>query len=510
MRTSGRVGLGALVLSVIGTMGWGAAPSDAALGDPEQVDVSTAGIPADDVGSPTDMSGNGRYITFTSPATNLVPGDTNGVGDVFLRDRVAGTTRLVSTSGSPANAPSYGASVSDDGRYVAFTSSATNLAGGAGGVFLKDMTTGTVRRIGLGGSAEISDNGRYVAYGTVWETRRWDRAAGTSVPVNAGGSPQISGSGRFVVTRTFDEWSQPSYLFTDLDAGTTRDLWQKAEDSPDYSWDDVPSSPLLSANGRYVGFSTDGSGFHPADLGESEEIYLVDTANGDKYLRATAEWVNQIYGYDAPIAISGNGRVLAFFTDIRQLVVYDRVSGMTTVVTGNKDYGDVVLDSTGSRVAYQDEGNGIYTGTIPACTINGTTGEDTLVGTPDRDVICGHGGNDVIEGRGGNDVLAGGPGTDTVSFSRSNHDVVLRLYTWRSTGAGIDEVYGFENIDGSAYDDLLVGDNKRNRLRGLAGNDELLGHGDDDALVGGGGTDRCIGGRGTDTALACEIVSGVP
>src|SRR5690349_18590047 len=66
------------------------------------------------------VSAHARYVAFASAAANLVPGDTNGVQDIFLRDRLAGTTRLVSvsTTGGPANNFGIFPAISADGRYV--------------------------------------------------------------------------------------------------------------------------------------------------------------------------------------------------------------------------------------------------------------------------------------------------------------------------------------------------------------------------------------------------------
>jgi hypothetical protein len=98
------------------------------------------------------MSSDARYIVFESWSTNLVPNDTNGARDVFLRDRVAGTTTRVSISatGSQALGESYGPNISHDGRYVLFISNAKNLIPGDTTTdpqaFIRDMTTGEVRR----------------------------------------------------------------------------------------------------------------------------------------------------------------------------------------------------------------------------------------------------------------------------------------------------------------------------------------------------------------------------
>ena len=95
------------------------------------------------------VSTNGQFVVFQSDASNLVPNDTNGVTDIFVRDLVAGTTTLVSvsTNGGPANGASTDPVMTPDGRYVAFISSASNLVpgdtNGIPDVFVRDLVAGT-------------------------------------------------------------------------------------------------------------------------------------------------------------------------------------------------------------------------------------------------------------------------------------------------------------------------------------------------------------------------------
>ena len=95
-----------------------------------------------------DVSVNGRYVVFQSSSTNLVPGDTNARIDVFLRDTALNKTRLISKAraGGPANGDSTDAVVSDDGKIIVFTSTASNIvAGDTNGkpdVFRTDLSTG--------------------------------------------------------------------------------------------------------------------------------------------------------------------------------------------------------------------------------------------------------------------------------------------------------------------------------------------------------------------------------
>lgn len=111
-------------------------------------------VAALDADSPA-LSADGRFIVFSSLATDLVSGDTNGVADIFVRDRLTGTTERVSVAadGTQANQESRRPALSADGRYVAFYSLATNLLpGGTNGVadlFVKDRLTGAIERVNV-------------------------------------------------------------------------------------------------------------------------------------------------------------------------------------------------------------------------------------------------------------------------------------------------------------------------------------------------------------------------
>lgn len=124
---------------------WDVWVRDRRTGTTSRVSQSTAGVPGDSSSCGQSLSPDGRYVSFTSDATNLVPGDTNGVADVFLRDLRAGTTVRTSLTadGRQGNDGSYSGVVTRDGRYVAFASTATNLVSGdtngVGDAFLRRM-----------------------------------------------------------------------------------------------------------------------------------------------------------------------------------------------------------------------------------------------------------------------------------------------------------------------------------------------------------------------------------
>jgi Tol biopolymer transport system component len=149
-----------------------------------RVNIASNGAQANDTSSGSSLSADGRYVAFTSSATNLVVGDTNQAGDVFVHDRQTGTTtrESLASNGTQANGVSYEPSLSADGRYVAFTSTATSLLEGPPSsyifpyVFVRDRQTRTIKLASVtndntqsnnqsyGNRSSLSADGRYIAF----------------------------------------------------------------------------------------------------------------------------------------------------------------------------------------------------------------------------------------------------------------------------------------------------------------------------------------------------------
>jgi Tol biopolymer transport system component len=204
------------------------------------------------------MSAGGRFIAFESDATNLIPGDTNGSRDVFVRDRKTGTTTRVSvgTGGVQGDGDSIYPSISADGRLVAFTSYATNLVPGDtnGGpdVFVRDRKTGTTRRVSLGPGGVQGDVGS--------------------------GRLAISADGRFVTFESDDtnlvrgdtneEWD---IFVRDLHRGTTRrvSVGPGGVQGNSYSLD-----PAISADGRFVALESNATNLVPDDTNNALDVFV--------------------------------------------------------------------------------------------------------------------------------------------------------------------------------------------------------------------------------------------
>lgn len=189
---------------------------DRKMGRTTRVSVASDGAPANDESGLPFISGNGRYVAFSSDASNLVAGDTNGVSDVFVKDQVTGTVERVSvsTTGEQANGDTWVASITGDGRLVSFTSRAGNLvpndANGALDVFVHDRATNTTvlasvatdRHQGdrLSTSGMLSRDGTHLAFKS---------DAGNLVPGDSNGKTDV------FLTNVFRSWipdppSQPT------------------------------------------------------------------------------------------------------------------------------------------------------------------------------------------------------------------------------------------------------------------------------------------------------------
>src|SRR6266704_706794 len=172
---------------------------DRASGRTERVSVSSKGKQGNSGSAGPMLSGDGRFVTFSSGAANLVAGDTNGRSDIFVHDRMTGETTRVSVAadGAQGDNNSIGtAAISGDGRFVAFASSASNLVqrdtNGTTDVFVHDRVTGrTVRASVDSAGAESNDvsfrpdlngDGRFVVF---------DSAASNLVPGDTNGVPDV-------------------------------------------------------------------------------------------------------------------------------------------------------------------------------------------------------------------------------------------------------------------------------------------------------------------------------
>jgi uncharacterized repeat protein (TIGR01451 family) len=377
---------------------------------------------------PTAVSADGRYTVFLSNSSRLIPGqvDFNGVPDVFLYDRTAGTTTLVSrvpgtvaTAGtSSLLAGATAAVISANGRWIAFSTDIPNLVTGDTGssedVFLYDRLTADLRMItrgattgvSAGGSTPvISADGSYVLVLTrasnlvagmsdpqtsSVDAFLFDRAAGTFQLVShrstaaltaaggVSGTPQLSADGRFV-TYICNSPLVP----TGARGFTNVYLWDRTTNvnvlvSPSASDTTSVSSPVLSADGNWVAWVGDSSTAvtGATDTNNSTDVFLYDRTTGTNSLishTALSAVTAGNSGSGTPV-ISADGAWVAFASAASNLVAGD--TGTTDVFFFERSTGNIrkipntvnasllSLSADGSRLAFTSSQNNLIAGQV--------------------------------------------------------------------------------------------------------------------------------------------------
>ena len=266
------------------------------------------------------MSANGRYLVFRSEAPNLVPGDTNGAEDVFLRDRrTHRTTRIsVGRAGRQANGPSRGGAITPDARYVAFVSEASNLVpgdrNGKSDVFVRDLRTGRTTLI------SVSSSGR--------------RANGDSEQV------AISADGRYLAFESaatnlvlHDTNNLPDIFLRDRKTRlTTRvSLTSRGGQATGRRYSNGSNVPAISADGRFVAFHSDTTNLVPGDTNRTFDIFVHDRVSGRTQRVSVGDHGQQANAESlGALAISSDGRYVAFSSLASNLVKGD-ANGITDV-----------------------------------------------------------------------------------------------------------------------------------------------------------------------------------
>jgi hypothetical protein len=320
-------------------------------------------------GSGPAISADGRYVAFSSPATNLHPADSDTLIDIFVRDLVANTTTLVSRADGVNGAKSNGASsdmtgpaISADGRYVAFPSMGTNLDAADtdtfNDVYVRDVIANTTtlvsRATGAAGvksnsgsaGASVSGDGRHVAFGSFATnldpaatngsgvyvrdlatdtTTLVSRGPGATGPAGDGGSwdgegPSISGDGRFVAFASNstnlhpDDTSGDSDVFVrDVTSNTNVLVSRSAVAGAEATG----FEPSISADGRFVSFRSSATTVHPDDTDAFADIFVRDIAAGVTKLVSRASGANGAKANNHSFnrnAISADGRYVAYFS----------------------------------------------------------------------------------------------------------------------------------------------------------------------------------------------------
>ncbi len=279
------------------------------------------------------LSASGRYLVFASVASNLAPG-ADGVRQIFLRDRTARTTRLISrsSSGVVGNGPSFFPKLTPDGRYVVFTSQSSNLAAGdannAADVFRHDLLTGQTLRVSLGaggveaqGTSQVgflSDNGQVVTFLS---------DAPNLVPGDSNGATDV-----FVrdVNTGMTQRASVSTTGSQLGAGLFGGQWDRA----------------ISGGGRYVVFDTIDAA-DPGDTNGVLDVYRFDRTIGTS--QRVSLGVGGVQGNSRSVLgiLSGDGQKVMFTSFANNLVSGD-LNGVDDVFVRDVQAGTTERRSLGA------------------------------------------------------------------------------------------------------------------------------------------------------------------
>ena len=330
-----RVRFVALAIVALGALFTGASASEAA-GHTTLVGVNSNEALGNGNDIASKISNDGRYVLFESTSTNLAPDDTNPIWDLFLRDTLFGATTLVSVAlgGAQSISESYAGGISADNRYALFYSNSSNLVAGdtiGYDVFVRDLVAGTTERVSLGAGGVQANN-----------------SSGFAVAINA--------DGRFVAFQSRatnlvagDTNNADDAFVRDRQTGTTERISVSSLglEANGYSW---PTS--MSADGRYVVFYSTATNLVPNDTNAKTDVFVRDRVSGTT-TRMSVD-VNDVQGndYSQLADMSANGRYVAFESVASNLVPGDSAmcsgQGCKDIFVRDRDTdADGVMDEPG-------------------------------------------------------------------------------------------------------------------------------------------------------------------
>ena len=330
-----------------------------------RVSVDDSGKPGNKQSFGASISADGRFVVFTSDANNLVPGDTAGNQDVFLRDREAGTVIRISVSstGEQANRDCRDAVISANGRIIAFTSSASNLdennMNNSADIFVYDRVSKFMRRITMtpdgfeadhgSGEPSISSDGRYVAFYShatnllPIDTNRspdiyvFDLFTGTTELVSVASNrmignrdsrrPSISGDGMVVV---FESWASnltaddkndvPDIILRDRQSKRTICISNAPDGKPG---NDDSRDPRISDDGNIIIYTSYASNLVKNDTNNLADVFVYNRKTR-KTERVNLSGKNEQAGSrSGEGTLSANGEIVAFTSKASNLIEGD-------------------------------------------------------------------------------------------------------------------------------------------------------------------------------------------
>ncbi len=324
-----------LLLIAVGS----AAVAAASPGDIVRVSTNALGVQGNHRSVLPRISANGRYVSFGSDADNLVAGDTNGYMDVFRKDLQTGQIVRVSTDalGVQGSNTSEWPSIGADGRYVAFASRADNLVpgdtNGYADVFRKDLQTGQIVRVSTDAVGSQGNEWSYL--------------------------PSISAEGRYLAFISYSDNLVPADTNGELDVFRkdlqTGQIVRVSTDALGIQGNSSSEFPSISADGRYVAFSSLSTNLVPAETNTHRKVFRKDLQTG-QIVRVTTDALGiQGNNYSHWPSISADGRYVAFYSYSDNLVLSN---GNQHIFRKDLQTGQLVIASTDAFGAQGNDGSG--------------------------------------------------------------------------------------------------------------------------------------------------------
>lgn len=337
----------------------------------ERVSVDSGALEADGDSSDPAISADGRFVAFQSSATNLVAGDTNGKVDVFVRDRALGTTVRASrsTGGVEGDADSLRPDLSADARFVVFHSASTTLVGGdtngALDVFVHDLLAGVTNRVSVGSSfsegngaslgASISATGRYVAFHSFASNLAGpdgnghadvfvrDRGSFTTTRISTASDgseadafsqyPSINADGRYVAFSSFATNLVPGDTNNVFDVfvkdRVTGAIERASVSQSGAQGNSTSQGTSISADGRYVGFLSAANNLVPNDTNGGGVLVALDVFvrdlefDGTSRLSVDSSDTEAASGDSFNVCVARDGSAAAFYSQAQNLASGD-------------------------------------------------------------------------------------------------------------------------------------------------------------------------------------------
>jgi hypothetical protein len=312
----------------------------------EMASVATSGALGDNWSHVGGISADGRFVAFKSYASNLVPGDTNGGWDVFVRDRVVGITMRASVDSNGIEGDDWsgtqGLALSADGRFVVFGSYATNLVpgdqNGTEDVFVHDLLTGATTRVSVDSSGAEGDD--YSLGGSISADGQWVAFVSAATNLVPGDTNGCYGC-------------EDVFVHDLLTGATTRasvaSSGAEANAGSGHAW--------ITPDGRYVSFTSSADNLAEGDTNGVADAFVHDLLTGSTERVSVGAGGAQGNARSWNCGTSSDGRFALFYSDASNLVpgdsngmqdvfVHDRQTGVTTRVSVN---------SSGVQLNYQPD-----------------------------------------------------------------------------------------------------------------------------------------------------------